>query len=46
MKDLYYFPLWHKLVVNGVNKKVRGYKPSPGMMIRLYAPGTNVWVEK
>jgi len=46
MKDLYYFPLWHKLVVNGVSKKVRGYKPSPDMMIRLYAPGTNVWVEK
>lgn len=46
MKDLYYFPLWHKLVVNGVNKKVKGYKPSPDMMIRLYAPGTNVWVEK
>jgi len=46
MKDMYYFPLWHKLVVNGVNKKVHGYKPSPDMTIRLYAPGTNVWVEQ
>lgn len=46
MKDLCYFPMWHKMVVMGVNKKVRGFEVSPDMTIRLYAPGTNVWVEE
>jgi peptide/nickel transport system substrate-binding protein len=46
MSDRVYFPLYHKMVVMGVNKKVRGFKVSPDMTIRLYAPGTNVWVEE
>ena len=46
MGDLVYFPLYHKMVVMGVNKKVRDFKVSPDMTIRLYTPGTNVWVEE
>jgi len=46
MQDMVYIPLYHKMVVMGVNKKVKGFTVSPDMMIRLFAPGTNVWVEK
>lgn len=46
MKDRVYVPLYHKMVATGVNKKVHGFKVSPDMMVRLYAPGTNVWVEE
>ncbi|RKX40789.1 MAG: ABC transporter substrate-binding protein, partial [Thermotogae bacterium] len=46
MQDRVYMPLYHKMVVMGVNKRVRGFTVSPDMMIRLYAPGTNVWVEE
>ena len=46
MKDMVYMPLYHKMVVMGVNKRVKGFTVSPDMMIRLFAPGTNVWVEK
>ncbi|MDI3473335.1 MAG: peptide/nickel transport system substrate-binding protein [Thermotogaceae bacterium] len=46
MKDMVYMPLYHKMVVMGVNKKVKGFTVSPDMMIRLYAPGTNIWIEK
>ena len=46
MQDRVYMPLYHKMVVMGVNKRVKGFTVSPDMMIRLYAPGTNVWVEE
>ena len=46
MGDRVFFPLYHKMVAMGVNKKVRDFKVSPDMTIRLYAPGTNVWVEE
>ena len=46
MTDQVFYPLYHKMVVMGVNKKVQGFKVSPDMTIRLYAPGTNVWVKE
>ncbi len=45
MGDRVFFPLFHKNIITGVNKKVRGYKVSPDLIIRLNAPGTNVWVD-
>lgn len=46
MQDQVFYPLYHKMVVTGVNKKVQGFTVSPDMTIRLYAPGTNVWVKQ
>jgi len=45
MKDRFFFPGYHKLVVMGVSDKVKGFTVSSDMTIRVFAPGTNVYVE-
>ena len=45
MEDMVYLPGYHKQVVMGVNNKVKGFIVSPDMTIRVFAPGTNVYVE-
>lgn len=46
MEDMVFLPGYHKQVVMGVNNKVKGFTVSPDMTIRVFAPGTNVYVEE
>jgi peptide/nickel transport system substrate-binding protein len=45
MQDRVFFPGYHKLVVMGVNNRVKGFTVSSDMTIRIFAPGTNVYTE-
>ena len=45
MKDMVFFPGYHKLVVMGVSNRVKGFTVSSDMTIRIVAPGTNTYTE-
>ncbi len=44
MKDRCYYPLYHLVPLNGVDKRLRDYHPATNGVIRLFGPGYSAWL--
>lgn len=45
MEDMYYFPLYHMFALNGVDKRIKDFYPTPQGTIRLFGPGYSAYLE-